>query len=538
MTITRRQLLLSGAAGSMLAAGIGGQPTRVEAQGKADTIRVAFAARSSNGMSPQLISAGGADNWVVAQLFDTLVKRPDGAWAIKPEEFQPALAESWTASEDAKTWTYKLRRGVKFHKNYGEVTADDVVFTFARQLDPKINTRNKSFFRNIDSVKAADPMTVVITLKQPDPLLNATSVSDLSAGIVSKKAFEEKGADGFNTDPIGTGPYQFTSLDTESGALLSAFPDYFDGPAATGKLQVRFIADTTARTLAFASGDVDMIEGVRAPGWIETMRQQSSKTVFDATAPGSFNILNINLTRGPLAELKVRQAIRYAIDSSAIAGAFGGISTPMVGLIPSQFPGSVTPDELPAELQYKYDPEKAKALLAESGHASGLTIPCYISQREDYASIMLMIQEQLRGVGIKLDLKIIDHATYHADNRKDKNALVLYSISYPPVPTTPIADLLLKSGDVKSDSSGLQNYSHYGVAIPGIDAMMETAVAEPNFEKRVSLVKDMERQILKDLPALGIVTLSYVVARNPRLDLGFKVQSGTPLWPLRHAKLI
>jgi peptide/nickel transport system substrate-binding protein len=537
MSLTRRQLLLATAAGSVLAAGLGAQPSSANAEGTGDTIRVAFAARSSNGFSPQLISTGGADLWVIAQMFDTLVKRPDGAWAIKPEEFEPALAESWTVSADAKTWTYKLRGGVKFHKDYGEVTADDVVFTFSRHLDPKINTRAKSYYRNIESVKSLDQSTVVITLKQPDPLLNATCVSDTSASILSKKAFEEKGADGFNTDPIGTGPYQFASLDTEKGAMLSAFPNYFDGPAATPKLQIRFIADTTARTLAFASGDVDMIEGVRAPGWIETMRQQNSKTVFDATAPGSFNILNINLTRGPLKDLKVRQAIRYAIDSSAIAGAFGGISTPMVGLIPSQFPGSVKQAELPPELQYKYDPEKAKALLAEAGHSAGLTIPCYISQREDYASIMLMIQEQLRTVGINLDLKIIDHATYHADNRKDKNTLVLYSSSYPPVPTIPIADLLLKTGEVKADSSGLQNYSHYGVVMPGIDEMMDKAVAEPDFTKRVSLVEDMERQILTDLPALGIVTLAYVVVRNPRLNLGFEVKSGTPLWPLRHAKL-
>ncbi|QDG93879.1 ABC transporter substrate-binding protein (plasmid) [Rhizobium sp. NIBRBAC000502774] len=538
MTITRRQMMLSGAAGTMLAAGLGGLPSPAGAQAKRDTIRAAFAARSSTGMNPQLISTTGADNWVMAQIFDALVKRPDGAWAVKPEEFQPALAESWAMSPDGKTWTYKLRSGVKFHKNYGEVTAADVVFTYGRHLDPKINTKYKSYYRNIESVTASDPLTVVFKLSQPDPLLNATCISDISAVIISKKAFEEKGADGFNTDPIGTGPYQFTSADTEKGVTLSAFPECFDGPPATPKLQIRFIADTTARTLAFASGDVDMIEGVRAPGWIETMRQQNAKTVFDATAPGSFNILNINLTRGPLAEIKVRQAIRYAIDSSAIAGAFGGISTPMVGLVPSQFPGSVTLNELPGELQYKYDPEKAKALLAEAGHAGGLTIPCYISQREDYASIMLMIQEQLRTVGINLDLKIIDHATYHADNRKDKNALVLYSVSYPPVPTAPIGDLLLKSGDVKADSSGLANYSHYGVAMPGIDDMMSKTIAEADFQKRVALVKDMEKQVLKDLPALGIVTLSYLVARNPRLDLGFKVTSGTPLWPLKHAKLV
>lgn len=534
MTISRRQFLGTSAAG-LTAAVVGGISIPVRAQAADDTISIAFAARSSNGLNPQLPSLNGADNWMVVQIFDRLVKHPDGRWATKPDEFQPALAESWTASEDGKTWTYKLRQGVKFHKNYGQVSVEDVVFTFRRHLDPKINTLSKVFYKNVASVDAPDASTVVFTLKQPDPLFNGTCVSHQSASILCKKAFEELG-EGFNTNPVGSGPYQFESLDTATGLKLKAFPDYFDGKAATTNLQVRYIADTTARTLAFASGDVDMIEGVRAPGWIATMQQQSSKTVFDATAPGSLNTLHINLNKGPLAELKVRQAIRCAIDTAAIAAAFGETSTSMTGIIAAQFPGSVKQDELPGELQYKYDPERATALLAEAGFSTGLTIPCYTSQREDYASIMLMIQEQLRAVQINLDLKIIDHATYHADNRKDQNTLVLRSVSYPPVPTQPFADQLLTSSDTKADGSGGENYSHYGTAMPGIDGLMEKVLSEPNLEKRLSLVQDMEKQVLKDLPALGIVTLSYVVARNPRVDIGFKVTAGPAYWPLRHAK--
>ncbi|SFU17194.1 ABC transporter substrate-binding protein [Mesorhizobium sp. YR577] len=536
MTISRRKFLGTTAAG-LTTAMLGGVSNSARAQATEDTISIAFAARSSNGLNPQSPSLNGADNWMVVQIFDRLVKHPDGGWATKPEEFQPALAESWTSSQDAKTWTYKLRKGVKFHENYGELTTDDVLFTFRRHLDPKINTLSKIFYKNIESVESPDASTIVIKLKQPDPLFNGTCVSHQSASILCKKAFEERG-EGFNANPVGTGPFQFESMDTASGLKLIAFPDYFEGKAKTANLHVRYIADTTARTLAFASGDVDMIEGVRAPGWIATMRQQSSTTVFDATAPGSLNTLNINLKKGPLAELKVRQAIRYAIDTSAIAAAFGETSTPMVGIIASQFPGSVREADLPAELQYKSDPEKASALLAEAGFGDGLTIPCYISQREDYASIMLMIQEQLRAVGIQLDMKIIDHATYHSDNRKDKNTLILRSVSYPPVPTQPFADQLLSSSDTVADGSGGENYSHYGTAIPGIDALMEKAIAEPDLDKRLTLVQDMEKQVLKDLPCMGIVTLSYVVARNPRVDIGFKVTAGPAYWPLRHAKRV
>jgi peptide/nickel transport system substrate-binding protein len=536
MNTTRRQLLLSGAAGTLLATVPGVLSSPAKAEAGSNRITFGFASRSSNSLNPQQVGLSGADNWVVFQIFDRLVAAPNGTWAARPEEFLPGIALSWATSADAKTWTYKLRPGIKFHKGYGELTAEDVVFTFQRHLDPKIITNSKVFYTNIASVEAPDPLTVVFTLKYPDPLFNAACHCHVSASILCKKAFEEKG-EGFSKDPIGTGAYYFESLDSTSGMLLKAFPDYFEGPAATPNVQFRYLADTTARTLAFAAGDIDMIEGVRAPGWIATMQQQSAQTIFDATAPGSLNSLSFNLNKGPLKDVRVRQAIRYAIDADAIAGAFGSIASPMVGIVASQFPGSVSQAELPAELQYKYDPEKAKELLSEAGHSEGLTIPCYISQREDYASIMLMVQEQLRAVNINLDLKIIDHATFHSDNRLDKNTLALWSLSYPPVPTQIISDQLAKSYEVKTDGSGGTNFAHYGSAMPGIDDLLQQTVAEADFDKRVVLVKEMEKQVLKDLPLIGIITLAYVVARNPRVDIGFPITSGPGYWPLRLAKV-
>jgi peptide/nickel transport system substrate-binding protein len=151
---------------------------------------------------------------------------------------------------------------------------------------------------------------------------------------------------------------------------------------------------------------------------------------------------------------------------------------------------------------------------------------------------MLMIQEQLRGVNVNLDLKIIDHATFQSDIRKDKNSLILASTSYPPVPTLTISNVLAKAGEVKADGTGGTNFSHYGAAIPGIDSLMEKALSTADFDQRMAVVKDMERQVLKDLPALGIITLSYVLARNPRVDLGYKVESGPAYWPMAMAKRV
>lgn len=537
MSVTRREFLVqTGLATAAAAIGSGiGSASSLAADG--DTISIALAARGPVGLNPQQTGLNGGDNWGIDQMYDTLVKAPDGRWAVKPDEFLPSIAESWESSADAKTWIYKIRKGVKFHKNYGEVTADDVVFTFGRQLDPKLVTSNKVFYTNIATCEAVDPMTVRFTLKSPDPLFNGSCASTLSVSILCKKAFEEKG-EGFNTDPIGTGPYQVESFSQSDGIHFVAFPDHFEGPPVTPNLRISYIADTTARTLAFASGQIDMIEGVRAPGWIDSMKQRSAETLFDATAPGSHNTLNINLTRKPLDNLRVREAIRYSIDNAAIAAAFNGIATPMVGVIASQFAGSVKVGDLPPELQYKPDPEKAKALLAEAGYPDGVTIPCYVSQREDYSSIMLMIQEQLRAANIKLDLAIIDHNTFHADNRVDKNSLALYSSSFPPVPTLTLSSQLAAAAEVKSDGKGQGNYSHYGVAIPGIDDLLAKARNEPDFDKRIALIQEAEKKVLTDLPLLGIIALSYVIARNPRIDIGYKVESGPAYWSLAKAKRI
>ncbi|HTJ56637.1 MAG TPA: ABC transporter substrate-binding protein [Devosiaceae bacterium] len=538
MTLNRRDFLVqAGVAGAAATIGLelGGVGP---AEAQEHVLSIALAARSPGGLNPQQTGLTGGDNWAICQLFDCLVNSADGTFGFTPADFRPEIAESFEASADAKTWTYHIRKGVKFHKGYGEVTADDVVFTFGRLIDPKIVTNGKAQYQNIDKVEAVDLLTVKFTLKLPDPLFNGACAATLPASILCRKAFEEKGAEKFKFDPIGTGPFQVNKVDPTSYVLLDANPDYFGDKAASRQLKIQYIADTTARTLAFLSGQIDMMEGARTPGWIPGIKQRAPKTIFDETKPGSFNHLLLNLTKKPFDDVRVRQAVRYAIDNAAIAKAYGELATPMVGMIASQFPGAVRAEDLPPELQYKPDVAKAKQLLAEAGYPSGVTVQCFTSQREDYSAIMLMIQEQLRAAGIVLDMKIIDHATFHNQTAKDLNPIALNSSSYPPVPTQPLLDQLSSRSEVKADGSGGTNYSHYGVAMKGVDDLLTQANGEPDFTKRIALVQQIEEQVLKDLPDMGIITLSYVIARNPRVDLGFPVKSGYAYWPLHKAKYV
>src|SRR5690606_10213094 len=160
------------------------------------------------------------------------------------------------------------------------------------------------------------------------------------------------------------------------------------------------------------------------------------------------------LTRAPFDNLLVRQALMHAIDREAVAAALAPMGGTMNGLQPDFFPAGFKKEELPEELQDNYDPEKSRALLAEAGYPDGISFSALCSQREDYSSTMLIVQELIRPAGFNMDLQIIDHTAYHADNRSDKNTLAMHSSSYPPIPTQIYFQQLASASEVKSDGTG------------------------------------------------------------------------------------
>lgn len=536
MSLSRRAMLARSTA--VAVAGTLGLRASAEAQVPEDTLRVAFAARGNRTLDP-IKTIQGADVWSIVHIHDTLVSSPDGHFATRPDEYQPRLAKSWSMSPDGRTWTFVLRENVKFHKGYGEFTADDVVFSLNRARDPKLGGGNMALFGNIVDVKADGKYRAVVTLKQPDPLFLGGTIQDSACVIMSRKATEEKG-ENIQRDPVGTGPYQFVSLDpdTSKGIMLTANPDYFEGPPATKNIQIMYLLDTTARTLALLSGNVHMIEGVRAPGWSNSIQQKNPKLLFDVAAPGSLFTMHFNMSRKPLDDVRVRRAFAHAIDRDAIVKAMSPISRRTYGLNAPGFPGGLTLETTPMDLRYPFDPAKAKALLTEAGFPNGFSMEAYTSQREDYKSVMLIVQEQMRKVGVNINMQVIDHTTFHANNRKNMNTLPQNSTAYPPAPSIPLRETLGKESEVKTDGSGGVNYSHYGVLIPGIDALLDAAGEEADFDKRVALMRQAEIKVLQDLPLIPISTNGYFVVRDPKVKLGYEISSGFAYWRLNKAKIV
>jgi peptide/nickel transport system substrate-binding protein len=501
-----------------------------------DTIKIALSARGLRTIDPAR-SIQGADEWAIIHIYDTLVEVPLGYFPATVEEVQPSLAESWTSNEDATVWTFKLREDVEFQKGYGALTSEDVKYTFDRLLDPEELGVRSSLYQNLESVEVDGPHTVVMTLKQPDPLWVMGALLHHSASIISKKAHEEKGDTAFETDPIGTGPYELVSVeqDPSQGVKLTANPTYWGEAPATPNMQVLYISDTTARTLALLSGDIHLMEGVRSPGWVPSMQAQAPDLHFDVASPGSFFTISFNLTAPPFDDVRVRQAMAYLIDRDRIAQAMAPFGQRTWGMNPPSFPGGFDADTIPAEVAYTYDVEKAQALLAEAGFPDGLSFQAYTSQREDYSSIALMIQEMLREGGVDMQLEMKDHTAFHADQATGTNTLFQRSGAYPPVPTQAISEQLTAGAEVKPDSSGGPNFSHYGVAMPGIDEMLAATMEEPDLAKRIEMVQEIEVKFLTDMPLLPVVTNGYMIVRAPNLDLGYDLKSGYAHWRLDKA---
>lgn len=358
----------------------------------------------SESLDPQGVDDGESAK-VCNNLFDGLVTFGPGTC-----EIVPALAESWTRSPDGREWTFRLRRGVKFHD--GEpFDADAVAFTMARLLDeknafkPEDKVPYASFYRGIvESVEAKDPQTAVFRLSRPfAPFL--ANMAMFSGYVVSPKALRDRGAKAFGKSPVGTGPFRFESwFHGEKKIVLVRNPDYWRGPAAAEKVIFRTVPDNNARITALRSGDINWMDGVP---WeeVEPSRKDARLKVWSATG---FNVLylSMNVERKPFDDVRVRRAVSLAIDRKRLVDAlYYGAGVPAVHPMPPGTPGYDASVPLPA-----VDPAKAKALLAEAGFPAGLDTDLYaMPNPRPYVASPLKVAEVLKAdlaaVGIRAKIE-------------------------------------------------------------------------------------------------------------------------------------
>jgi peptide/nickel transport system substrate-binding protein len=427
---------------------------------------------------------------------------------VTTTEVEPDLAESWTVSDDGTVWTFKLRKGVQFHHNFGEMTAEDVKFSFERQLHHAKGTRFAEELSVIKDITVVDPYTIKITLKAYDPVFLLRMVGYQQGYIVSKKAVEKYG-DSYNWNPVGTGPFYFDKHLPREKVILKANPQYYFGRPQIDEVEWFDVPEDATKLIGLEKGTFDLIfpEIVTAD---LVAQVEKMGAVLDKRGPGGQERIYLNMTQPPFDDIRVRQAFMHAIDRQAIKDTLypGELATLADSPLPPGYFGHIAV-EMP-----EYNPGLVKRLLAEAGHPNGFTIANYfISKSFFYPKVMVLVQEQLRKVGIDVNVQLVEHATYHENIRKNLDPFVLYG-------GTRLTDgdvwfgLFFDSSQIPDPATGNKgtNFAHY----KGIDDLIAQGRRERDQHKRAELYHEAQRRIMRDAVCLPLQDVPNIWARNPK----------------------
>ncbi len=479
-------------------------------------------------LDPHLIS-DTYGRTVAQQLFDGLVQY-DGGLSIVP-----AIAQSWKGSRDGLNWTFYLRRGVKFH-NGREVTADDVVYSFSRLLDPKTKSRAAEIFSRIEGAKefiegrtkavsglrALDPYTVQIQLAEASgPFVASLAVG--YAKIIPKEAVQESG-DAFGLRPIGTGPFKFSHWKKDEEIVLEVNPDYFGGRPFLDRLEYKIYPGhrTDEMLVSFESGALD---DTFIPSAYWTKAQETKQYRFVQRSMLGVRFFGITTTSRPLDNVFVRQALNLAIDKeSLVRDILQRRFVAGKSILP---PGTYGWD--PKYQPYPFDPKKARALLAKAGFPGGKGLPVLqFWSNVKSAAIEAeheAIKQYLADVGVRTEFQYnTNWPAFSAQVRDGKLPVFRYGWQADvPEPEEFLGNLF--------HSQSRNNLSRY--QNPKVDRLLARARMEPDYLKRVSLYRDVERLVMEDSPVIPLNYYGYERLFQPYVQSIEVNALGDPYIPMR-----
>ena len=495
------------------------------------TLKVAFvscAAMLLAACSSPQDTAGVKDTIVVAQRSDaktldphTTNDQPSSRVAVqiysqlvetdKNMEIVPGLAESWEQL-DPKTTLFRLRQGVKFH-NGEELKASDVKFTLDRMMaSPTV----AHIVGALESVEVVDEYSVAIKTKEPfGPLLY--HLSHTAASILNEKTVTEAG-DNYGQNPVGTGPFEFVRWSIGDSVTLKAFDDYYGGKQEIPNVVFRNIAEGTNRAIALETGEVDISYDIEPIDKATISSKDSLKLIEGESL--SITYFGFNINKAPYDNVKVRQAIAYAMNTADIIDA-----VVMGGGLPANSPISNRVfGHTPEAKQYEQDYDKARQLMKEAGYENGFKTTLWVSDNPVRIQIAQVIQAQLREIGIDMAIDVVEWGAFlDGTSRGDHETFMMGWVT-----VTGDADYGLYSLFNSATQGSAGNRSFY--QNPAIDQMLEAARVSSDMDKRRKLYGDIQVTLQQELPTISIF--------NEFQNAGMQSNvSGFELAPAGHHKL-
>ncbi|MBI2683010.1 MAG: ABC transporter substrate-binding protein [Acidobacteriales bacterium] len=463
---------------------------------KSDTLVVIIESSPAN-LDPR-VGTDAQSERIGKLIFDSLVRRDEHF------NLQPSLAERWEIP-DPRTYIFHLRRDVRFHDGT-RLTARDVKWTLDSMRDGTVLTPKASTFKTVDRVEAPDEATVIVHLTEPNATL-LWNVSDGAVGIVPFGSGKD-----FNQRLVGTGPFKFVRAVQDSEVVIARNDEYWGDKAHVTQVRFAVVPDATTRALELRKGSADIASNALSADMTETLRKE--KDLLVQVAPGTiYSYLAFNLRDPLLKDVRIRQALAYAIDREAIIRyLWRGLAEPADSVLPPQhwaYEGEVQ--------KYPYDPARARRILEDAGYradpATGVRFHLVMktSTEETTRLMAAVFQQQLREVGIALDIRTFEFATFYSD--VVKGAFQMYSLRW--IGGNEDPDIFEHIFHSASFPPKRANRSYY--ANPKVDALIDEGRKTIDPARRKQIYSALQKIVAGDLPYVHLWYLDSVLLHNRRV---------------------
>jgi peptide/nickel transport system substrate-binding protein len=429
-------------------------------------------------------------------LFDDLLERDEHL------NVKPGLAERWEIP-DPLTYVFHLHRSVKFH-NGAPLTSRDVKWTFDSLLQGKVLSTKKAAYRFVDRVEARDDLTVVFHLKEPFATL-LWNLSDGAMGIVPYGTLGE-----ISQHPVGSGPFRFVSAEPDKEVIVERNPDYWRHPPLLERVRFMVVPDVNTRALELQKGSADIAINALTPDMVLTLEKDRNLEVL--RGPGTvLQYMAFNFRDPLLKDPRVRQALAYALDRQPILEyLWRGFAQPANSILPTQ--SWAYSDDVRT---YNYDPVRARAILDAAGYlpVNGVRFHLLMktSTDENTRLMVAVMQQQLRDVGIQLDIRTFEFATFFSDVTKGQ--FQLYSLRWIGGNEDPdIFEYAFHKDKFPPNGANRSFYSS-----PRVDALINQARAELAQGKRKEIYAEIQQILSEDLPSINLWYLDNVMVHTKRV---------------------